>query len=221
MSSWRDSTQRQYDLYIRQWLSFCSERHASVTSPPLGSVNEFLTALFRKGLSYSALNTARSALSSFIVLGDRLTGQHPLLTRFRKGIFNKRPCFPKTSVTWDTSLVLNYLKNLTTSNLKNLTLKAVMLTALLTGQRTQTVHSLSIQNMTVTAEFYKFRIGYIVKQTGLANHLSEIELPAYPHDKRLCIVGILNDYLSKTKEGKQLNLFLAIQGHLRQYPNRL
>lgn len=96
-----------------------------------------------------------------------------------------------------------------------------MLTALLTGQRTQTVHLLSIQNMTVTAEFYKFRIGYIVKQTGLANHLSEIELPAYPHDKRLCIVGILNDYLSKTKEGKQLNLFLAIQGHLRQYPNRL
>lgn len=96
MSSWRDSTQREYDLYIRQWLSFCSERHVSVTSPPLGSVIEFLTALFHKGLSYSALNTARSALSSFIMVGDRLAGQHPLVTRFMKGIFNKRPCFPKT-----------------------------------------------------------------------------------------------------------------------------
>ena len=128
------------------------------------------------------------------MLGDRLAGQHPLVTRFMKGIFNKRPCFPKTSVTWGTSLVLNYLQDLTTSNLKNLTLKAVRLTALLTGQRTQTVHLLSIQNMTVTAEFYKFRIGDIVKQTRPGNHLSEIELPAYPHDKRLCIVSILNDY---------------------------
>ena len=177
MSSWRDSTQRQYDLYIRQWLSFCSERHASVTSPPLGTVIEFLTALFRKGLSYSAFNPARSALSSFIMLGDRLAGQHPLVTRFMKGIFNKRPCFPKTSVTWHTNVELNYLQNLTTSNLKNLTLKAVMLTALLTGQRTQTVH-LFEQNMTVTAEFYKFRIGEVVKQTR-PDDLSEIELPAY------------------------------------------
>lgn len=145
------------------------------------------------------------------MLGDRLAGQHPLVTRFMKGIFNKRPCFPKTSVTWDTSLVLNYLQNLTTSNLKNLTLKAVMLTALLTGQRTQTVHLLSIQNMTVTAEFYKFRIGDIVKQTRPGNHLSEIELPAYPHDRRLCIVSILNDYLSKTKDvrGKTTQLFLS------------
>ena len=208
MSSWRDSTQRQYDLYTRQWLSFCSERHFSLTSPPLGSVIEFLTALFRKGLSYRPLNTARSALSSIIMLGDRLAGQHPLVTRFMEGIFNKRPCFPRTS---DTSLVLNYLQNLTTSNLKNLTLKAVLLTALLTGQRTQTVHLLSIQNMTVTAECYKFRIGDIVKQTRPGNHLSEIELPAYPHDKRLCIVSILNDYLSKTKDvrGKTTQLFLS------------
>lgn len=100
------------------------------------------------------------------MLGDRLAGQHPLVTRFMKGIFNKRPCFPKTSVSWDTSLVLNYLQNLT--------LKAVMLTALLTGQRTQNVHLLSIQNMTVTAKFYTFRIGEIVKQEKTASHAMQI-----------------------------------------------
>ena len=211
MSSPRDSTQKQYDLYIGQWLSFCSERHVNVTSPPLGTVIEFLTTLFCKGLSYSGFNTARSALSSFVILGDHLAGQHSLVTRFMKGIFNKGPCFPKTSVTWDTNVVLNFLKNLPTSNLKNLTLKAVMLAALLTGQRTQTVHWLSIQNMTVTAEFYKFRIGDIIKQTRPGNHLSEIELPAHPHDKRLCIVSILNVYLSRTKDvrGKTTKLFLS------------
>ena len=65
--------------------------------------------------------------------------------------------------------------------------------------------------MTVTAEFYKFRIGDIVKQTRPGNHLSEIELPAYLHDKRLCIVSILNDYLSKTKDvrGKTTQLFIS------------
>ena len=65
--------------------------------------------------------------------------------------------------------------------------------------------------MTVTAEFYKFRIQDIVKQTRPGNHLSEIELPAYPHDKRLCIVSILNDYLSRTKDvrGQTTQLFLS------------
>lgn len=80
--------------------------------------------------------------------------------------------FSKTSVTWDTNVVLNYLHNRTTSNLINPTLKAVMLTALLTGQRTQTLHLLSIQKMSVTTDFYKFRTGDIIKQTRPGDHLS-------------------------------------------------
>ena len=46
-----------------------------------------------------------------------------------------------------------------------------MLTTLLTGQRTQTLHLLSIQKMSVTAEFYKFRVGDIIKQTRPGDHL--------------------------------------------------
>lgn len=85
-----------------------------------------------------------------------------------------------------------YIRNLETSSLKGLTLKAVVLTVLLSGQRTQTVHFLNIRNMSVTNEYYKFRFEDILKQTRPGHHLSEIELPAYPHDKRLCIVTVLN-----------------------------
>lgn len=57
ISLWRDSaTQRQYDSYIRQWLSICSERHVNVTSPPLDSVTEFLTTLFQC-IKYNTIST--------------------------------------------------------------------------------------------------------------------------------------------------------------------
>ena len=43
---------------------------------------EFLVLLYKSGLGYSAINTARSALSSTLVLqdGEKL-GEHPLVVR--------------------------------------------------------------------------------------------------------------------------------------------
>ena len=39
-------------------------------------------------------------------------GQHPLVTRFLKGVFNSRPPAPKYVATWDVDKVLLYIKNL-------------------------------------------------------------------------------------------------------------
>ena len=41
--------------------------------PPVNDVLEFLQELYERGLGYSCLNTARSALSSFIVLDGNVT----------------------------------------------------------------------------------------------------------------------------------------------------
>ena len=47
--------------------------------PSVKDVLEFLQKLYERGLGYSCLNTARSALSSFIVLDGNVTvGNHPL-----------------------------------------------------------------------------------------------------------------------------------------------
>ncbi|CAH3032498.1 unnamed protein product [Porites lobata] len=81
--------------------------------PPVKDVLEFLQELYERGLRYSCLNTARSALSSIIVLDGNVTvGNHPLVQRFLKGVFQTRPAFPRYTTTWDTSIVLTDLKTL-------------------------------------------------------------------------------------------------------------
>ena len=50
---------------------------------PVKDVLEFLQELYERGLRYSFLNTARSALSSIIVLDGNVTvGNHLLVQRF-------------------------------------------------------------------------------------------------------------------------------------------
>ena len=54
----------------------------------------FLAELFQSGVGYSAINTARSALSSILILPDNTTfGSHPLVSRLKvlKGVFELRP----------------------------------------------------------------------------------------------------------------------------------
>ena len=88
MASWRDSTQKQHAGYLQKWQSFCSGRQVDMFSPPVAEVLHFLTELFEANCGYSALNTARSALSTFIILpGNVSAGNHPRITRFMKGVF--------------------------------------------------------------------------------------------------------------------------------------
>ena len=65
------------------------------------------------GKQYRTINTLRSAISmSHNEIDGTRVGQHPLVSRFLKGVFNNRPPAPKYSSTWDVDVVLNYIKNL-------------------------------------------------------------------------------------------------------------
>ena len=65
------------------------------------------------GLGYSAIGTHRSALSSILqVPGVPKIGEHVLVSRFMKGVFNLRPPQPRYSHTWDVNKLLMYLKSL-------------------------------------------------------------------------------------------------------------
>ena len=71
----------------------------------------FLAELFQSGAGYSAVNTARSALSSILMLpGNTTFGSHPLVSRLLKGVFELRPALPKYQSIWDISVVLNMLE---------------------------------------------------------------------------------------------------------------
>ena len=79
-------------------------------SPPIASGVNFLAELYSRGLSYSALNTARSALSSIISLQEDLSfGNHPLVSCSLKGTFTIRPAMPKYNEVWDVNEVLKHL----------------------------------------------------------------------------------------------------------------
>lgn len=64
-------------------------------------------------------------------------GNHPLVSRFLKGVFELKPSLPRYNHIWDVGVVLKHLKTLKpvdSLDLKVLTLKLTMLLCLLTGQ---------------------------------------------------------------------------------------
>ncbi len=174
------------------------------------SVVTFLTSLYESGLSYSSLNVARSSLASFVVLSDsaHTVGTHPLIVRFLKGVFGERPPEPRYEFIWDVKIVLNFLRKWSPHGmltLKQLTLKLVMLIALVTAQRSQTIHKLHLDNLTLNSSTAIFSITDKVKQSRPGMPGVTVSLTAYPMDKRLCVVTYLEHYIFKTRALRDCN----------------
>ena len=90
---------------------FCSRREASPLCAPVNCLIEFLTVLYNKGWRYSAINSAKSAVQTFIAT---CTGQpepktHWLVSKFLKGVFASGPALPRNNTTRDASVGLNLL----------------------------------------------------------------------------------------------------------------
>ena len=156
-------------------------------------------------ISYSTVNTARSALSLVIVDNSGVPfGSHPDVTTFMKGVYNLHPPRPKYVDIWDSDVVLNLLKTWTPAKkltLERLTMKTVMLILLVTGQRPQIIQALNVDNMEIKTSKFVFTIGTEDIKQGRRNYKPEqIILKAYPADKRICVFHYLRIYLEKTLE---------------------
>ena len=163
----------------------------------------FLCELKNDNLSYSTINTAKSAISSQSALFNHDIGNNILIKKFMKGIFNKKPSLPKYNCTWDVGVVLRYIQTIELSdNLKLLDLsrKLVTLLALTTGQRIQTLHFLDIRNIECTESYIKIRIGDLLKQSKPNYHLPELYINAYTPDSNLCVVRTYCYYLKRTAD---------------------
>ena len=107
---------------------------------------EFLTEYFNTGIGYSAVNSARSGLSSLIKpLHGIPFGKDPLVSRFLRGVFNIRPALSRYATTWNVSKVFQYFKK--QQALVNCDLKAVphelqILLCLTTGKRNKLLNFL-------------------------------------------------------------------------------
>lgn len=206
MSSWRQSTCKQYSVYINKWVHFCGEQKIDPLHPSVTWVLQFLQSLLGKGLGYSALNTARSAISSLdvnaVLNHTTPVGQHPLVCRYLKGVFNHIKPVPKYHTIWPVEKVLRYLKTLwplEKFTIKELTFKLVMLIVLTTGQRCQTLTCLdtSQEYMKKHDDCYDFALTEHLKQDRPTNVFGNLRLYKY-FDPELCVYGTLQYYLIVT-----------------------
>ena len=157
--------------------------------------------LYTKGLAFSTLNTARSALSSILRISDCDSfGSHPLVVRFMKGVFEKRKPQPKYDDIWDASKVLDYLSTLhpvKELSLKDLTLKILMLLLLVTGQRGQSIHLMTLSAMKLTEAFCQFQILDHTKTSKPGHSSTSITISEFKQDTRICPLTALKEYLDR------------------------
>ena len=112
INSWSKGTQKQYLPYVNRWFDYCTRYNVDPFNSSVNQDEEFLAEYFHEGVSYSMVNTARSALSSVFPANDGTPfGKHPLIGRLLRGMFKQRPSLPRCMMTYDLAKVLQYIRN--------------------------------------------------------------------------------------------------------------
>lgn len=206
MHSWRDSSHKQYDVHIRKWILFCSARKIDPIYTNITDALEFLATMFDQKLSYSSINSACSALSTILQTSSNCNytlGEHPDVKRFMKGVYQNRPPMPRYNKTWDDNVVLQYLRGMgkaTELPIKELTLKLVILIALTTACREQTIHLLDLKGLVRENNCLIFIIDSNIKQSRPTSSLSDciVKFKAYPLEEKLSVFHTCSVYIEKT-----------------------
>ena len=195
-----ENTYAQYNTYLNRWQKFCFQEGISALQPPIAPVLNFLQSCRQEyHLGYSAVNTARSALSMVVSCdGQQLTQNEDLIT-YMKGVKNESPHLPKYSYVWDANLLLDYLDGLGPAQnlpLKQLTMKLAALLLVSSGQRVQTLDHLSIDHLALQEDSANFIITSKLKHTKTKGTV--VTYKAFPQNSNLCPVSHLTKYLEIT-----------------------
>lgn len=162
-----------------------------------------MTELYAGGKSYSSLNTARSALSVVMVNKSGLTiGNSPLVKRFMKGVFELKPPTSRYGFIWDVSVVLDFLQNYYPNrdlSLCVLTYKCVMLLALSSLQRVQTLLAIDITNIEFFDNMLIIPIKKKLKQFRVGKDSFSICLEKFSEQPAICPYLVLREYLQRTR----------------------
>ena len=208
MQAWRKSIHSQYGTYLKKYLIFCREQNQDPGAGGLQFLLKFLQTMIDQNYSFSAINSAKAAVSLVIHVSEE---HKPLLKLFMKGAFNKNPPKPKYKCIWDVSIVLNFLKAMADNaslSLRQISLKLTMLITLTTGQRVQTIASLSLQSLFFNTAGISIVLEGLLKTTTPQNRNTQLNLMLYP-DQDLCVVKCLECYLARTEGCRQSDKLLV------------
>ena len=110
----RASSNALYKTYLDKFCDFCCTHNINPLTCSVPKALEFLSVLFDDSThrGSSALGTARSALSSVIILPDNAKfGDDLYVKMFMKGVKAIRPSEPRYLESWDPDTVLDMFKN--------------------------------------------------------------------------------------------------------------
>ncbi|XP_057290276.1 uncharacterized protein LOC130612963 [Hydractinia symbiolongicarpus] len=203
-SLWREGTQIQYSGPIRRWIQYCTRRSIDPYHPNVKDVLIHLTELFKGGSGYSVLCTTRSAIASVVsISGYSSLLEHPLISRFIKGVFNIKPSTPKYSLIWDTNVLLTYLKSLSPNkdlSFKDINIKLACLLTILAGQRVYSVHNISVPYIDLTDDVMLCHLPGLRKTTRPKKTDRTLMYRAFPSESDLCPLQCTKAYLSKREQ---------------------
>lgn len=213
MASLTDSTLKQYDAPIREWYFFCQEKKYSVFEASQNELLEFLTKKFDEGASYSTLNTARSAVSLILSLD---VSQCPIITRFFKGVYKLRPSKPRYSKIWNTEPVLkraSELYPLSDLALEQLTNRLIILLALGTAHRVQTLSLINIDEIKALDTGVDIRISKPIKTSRYGAAQPNFFIPFFNDKPKFCLASTIIHYVEVTKVIRKdvKNLILCVK----------
>lgn len=196
---------KQYKGPTLKWFAYCKVKNIDPYEARFEDAADFLAEEFsNSSKGYSSMNTARSALSAILKPKDGFTfGKHPLTCRILKGMFRMRPSLPKYTVTYDVSIVLNFLADIPSDSeldLPSLTFKLATLMLFLSGKRSQIMEALALQFMFIDEHQAVFYIAEIMKESRPGFHTKPLEFQAFPYNSKLCMVSCLSTYLERTTE---------------------
>ena len=156
--------------------------------------------MYKQGLSYSGLSTARAAINAYTTTcGGKDLSSNILLKKFFRGVFHNRPSVPKHLEVWDVKIIFNYWCSSDNDSLMFLSGKLCTLFLLLSAQRCQTLHLVQLADIKLEKEQIVVYPNHLLKQSRPKYHIAPIILKRYGKNTKLCIVETFKQYLHRSK----------------------
>ncbi len=225
------STRQAYRLKWNLFVDWCSPRREDPRRCPIAVVLSFLQDGLERRLSPSTLKVYVAAIAAHHDAVDgKSLGKHDLVIRFLRGARRLNPPRPHLVPSWDLPSVLSALRGapfepLQSVELKFLSLKTVLLSALATVKRVGDLQAFSVDDLCL--EFgpadshvvLRPRPGYVPKVPTMPFRDQVVNLQALPREEAdpaialLCPVRALRIYVDRTQSFRTSDqLFVCFGG---------
>ncbi|KYN27906.1 hypothetical protein ALC57_02692 [Trachymyrmex cornetzi] len=199
LASLSDATIKQYSTALRSGWSFCKSNQVPLFEPTVQQTLEFLAQKLPDISSFSSLNTLRSAIS---LVSHNEIGNHPIIRRFCKGVAALKPPHPRYDFIWDPAPVIAKLATIYPYDsipLKIITWKLVLLLALGTGHRAQTLNFVKLSHISL-GDKTLIRIPDRLKTSAPGRPQPLFYFSRFSDCENLCIVRLLERYIHVTRD---------------------